>query len=362
MTAGAMGAWEWDIPTGEVRWSPGLERIHGIAPGTFGGTFEEYQRDIHPEDRSHVLDEISRVVEERREHHVEYRIVRPDGAIRWLEAHGRLIFDEAGVPVTLVGVCSDVTERREVALENARLYEAERAARAEAEKASRTREDLLAIVSHDLRNPLGTIVTCASWLEGLGRANELPTKVRSQVEIIRRAARRMDRLIGDLLDLASIDAGRLLIEGQAYDASELVRECVELLGALADRKGVRLEAPPTSDPLAVICDRDRVLQILSNLVGNAIKFTPEGGRISVDLQRIDDEARISVSDTGRGISEEQLPHIFERYWQADRKHRMSVGLGLAIAKGLVEAHRGRLSVTSSVGRGSTFTFTLPLAG
>src|SRR6185436_16385258 len=121
-----------------------------------------------------VLDEISSVVELRSEHHIEYRIVRPDGAIRWLEAHGRLIFNEAGVPITLVGVCSDVTERREVAMENARLYEAERLARAEAEKASRTREDLLAIVSHDLRNPLGTIVTCASWLEGLARSGELP--------------------------------------------------------------------------------------------------------------------------------------------------------------------------------------------
>jgi signal transduction histidine kinase len=328
-----------------------------MAPGTFGGTFEDFRRDIHCEDRSRVLGEVSRVVEERREHHIEYRIVRPDGAIRWLEAHGRLVVDDRGVPVSLVGVCSDVTERREVAS----ALEAERVARAEAEKASRTREDLLAIVSHDLRNPLGTIVTCASWLEGLGRSGQLPEKVHRQVEIIRRSARRMDRLIGDLLDIASIDAGRLLIERQVHEASDLVRESLELLGALAERKDVRLEMLPVSEPLEVICDRDRVLQILSNLVGNAIKYTPGGGRISVGLRQVDGELEISVTDTGRGISEAQLPHIFERFWQADRKHRMGLGLGLAIAKGLVEAHQGRLWVTSSVDRGSTFTFTLPLA-
>ena len=167
----------------------------------------------------------------------------------------------------------------------------------------------------------------------------------------------MKRLIADLLDLAQIQAGTLAVEQMPHDVEAIIRDCVEMLRPIAAMKDLR---GMTRAGLQVRCDRERVLQILSNLVGNAIKFTPEGGSIVIEAQDTGHEVRFSVRDTGQGISEEELPRIFDRFWQAQRKGRAGIGLGLSITKGLVEAHGGRLCVESTLGAGTTFFFTLPL--
>ena len=240
-----------------------------------------------------------------------------------------------------------------------RTATSERAARSEAEAAVATREELLAIVSHDLRNPLSVIVTSAAVLQRTTLDGNEGERVHKSAQIILRSAERMNRLIADLLDLAQIQAGTLTVEQKPQDVEGLIRDCIEMLRPLAaarDLKGM------TSAGLHVRCDRERVLQILSNLVGNAIKFTPEGGAIFIEAQSTGNEARFSVRDTGQGISEEELPRIFDRFWQVQRKNRAGIGLGLSIAKGLVEAHGGHLWVESKLGAGTTFFFTLPLGG
>ena len=229
----------------------------------------------------------------------------------------------------------------------------------EARQAIDAREDVLKMVSHDLRNPLNTI----SMSAGLMLEVALPEDQRvKQLSMIKRAGERMNRLIQDLLDVAKIEAGRLGIEPKPIDIGPLVSEAVDMLRPLAMEKGIRLDVLVATGLPVIAADAGRVLQVLSNLVGNAIKFTPRGGRVTIRVELVAGSVRFCVADTGPGIPPEQLPKIFGRFWQADRSDRRGIGLGLAIAKGIVEAHGGRIDVESRVGEGTTFYFTLAAEG
>lgn len=236
--------------------------------------------------------------------------------------------------------------------------ERERVARQQAEAAVRSRDDILSIVSHDLRNPLNTIGMAAALLElDIG-----PERRRAQVDVVRRSVKRMERLIQDLLDVDQIESGRLAVAPVPTDAAGLIEETGPGMQLQASEKGLSIEFHVPSEALTVRADPARIAQVLANLVGNAMKFTPAGGRIDVRLVREGEFARFCVSDTGPGIAADDLPHLFDRFWQArDRPRRGGVGLGLAIAKGIVQAHGGILEVESRLGAGSTFCFTLPLA-
>jgi signal transduction histidine kinase len=187
------------------------------------------------------------------------------------------------------------------------------------------------------------------------------TAERKQLDIMRRAAERMNRLIQDLLDVRRIETGRLVVEPRAAGVNALVEEAVEMLRPLATAASLDLTSEVPADLPPVLADGGRILQVLSNLVGNAIKFTPAGGRITLSASRVDDEVRFSIADSGPGIAADQLPHVFGQFWQGNHADRRGVGLGLAIAKGIVEAHRGRIWVESQLGEGSRFYFTLPIA-
>ena len=225
----------------------------------------------------------------------------------------------------------------------------------------RLRDEVLAIVSHDLRNPVHTIQLSAQFLLDVLPDDDGPAPVRQQLGIVRRAAGQMDRMIGDLLDAASIAAGHLSMEPREVSASSLLRGACEVLGPLGEEKGIRFVCDDAGDGARLHADPDRVLQVLGNLAGNAVKFTPEGGCVTLSLRVADSEAVFSVADTGQGIAAEQLPHVFEQFWQARRAGRQGTGLGLTIAHGIVAAHGGRIGVKSTPGAGSTFYFTLPLA-
>ncbi|HUQ98247.1 MAG TPA: PAS domain S-box protein [Gemmatimonadaceae bacterium] len=246
----------------------------------------------------------------------------------------------------------DIARRAAIVVEHARLFH-------EAQQATRARDDILAVVAHDLRNPLNTVSMAASlMLENtpLDRPQE-----RRQVEIVRRAADRMNRMIQDLLDVKRLETGRLGIEPRPESPASLIGDTLDMLRPLASSSTILLESNVAERLPLVLADAARIQQVLSNLVGNAVKFTPREGHITVCADRMDGEVRFSVIDTGPGIPAEQLPHIFGRFWQARSTDRRGIGLGLAIAKGIVEAHHGRIWVESSVGLGSTFYFTLPIA-
>ena len=244
------------------------------------------------------------------------------------------------------------------ALERASV--SERAARAEAEAAVATRDGLLAIVSHDLRNPLSVIVTSAALLQKTIVDGVEGPRIQKWAGNILRSADQMGRLIADLLDLAQIQAGTLAVERRAEDLEGIVREGLEMLRPLALRLDLKLDGLASAG-VQVHCDRGRILQIVSNLVGNALKFTPKGGSIFIGAHGSGHEALFFVRDTGQGIPELELPRVFDRFWHAQTNNRSGIGLGLSIVKGLVEAHAGRIWVESKLGSGSTFFFTLPLA-
>ncbi|QRN93208.1 PAS domain S-box protein [Archangium violaceum] len=252
-------------------------------------------------------------------------------------------------------LAEELARRAALAIDNARLYE-------QAQTAVRIREEILAVVSHDLRNPLTIIRTGAAQLLSDARGAEPRVKTPRIIERIGRAAERMIHMIRDLLDFSSIEAGQLRIEVAAHTANGIATENVEMLQAIAAEKGVRLEKDLEPSNLKVRCDRDRIMQVLSNLVGNAIKFTGEGGSVVVRTRGEDDRVVFSVSDTGPGIAEKDRAHIFDRYWQANRSARDSFGLGLAITKALIESHGGKIWIDSTEGQGTTFFFTLPRDG
>jgi signal transduction histidine kinase len=220
-----------------------------------------------------------------------------------------------------------------------------------------TREEFLAIVSHDLRNPLNHISMAVQNLL------EEPKDVKELASSIKRSAAEMLRLIEDLLDVERIAVGKLTLHYEQHDVSEIIKQAVEELQDAAASKGITLEAKPQDVCGYVVCDRSRVMQVLSNLIGNAIKFTPAKGQICVSCQRTGPEGKevqVSVSDTGEGIAPEKIKTIFERFSQIHNQDRRGIGLGLYIAKMMVEEHLGRIWVESKLGEGSTFYFTLPL--
>jgi signal transduction histidine kinase len=231
-----------------------------------------------------------------------------------------------------------------------RLYE-------EAERVIDAREEILRIVAHDLRNPLNTISMATATLLDMEGADKTRT---SPLRIIRRSGERMNHLIQDLLSVTTIEAGRLSIAPRKLHVNDLLHEAQEALEPIAREKSLTLSVEAAADLPPVRADSGRVLQVFSNLVGNAVKFTPAGGSITLSAGRADGKVHLSVTDTGPGIPPAQIPRLFGKFWQAKRGDGRGVGLGLAIAKGIVEAHGGTITVQSELGRGSVFTFALPL--
>lgn len=226
----------------------------------------------------------------------------------------------------------------------------------DAREALMGRERILGVVAHDLRSPLTTIVMSAELLRDLPLSEEQRAQ---QLEVIINSGRRMNRLIQDLLDVARIESDRLQLERSSQEPESLVRDAVELNAVRAAAKSLRLEHGAAVGTHLVCADRHRLLQVLSNLIDNAIKFTPEGGRIMVSVDEVDGQVRFSVEDTGPGIPADAIPHLFRSFWQAPMASLDGAGLGLAIARGIVEAHGGVIWAESAPGRGSAFRFTVP---
>lgn len=248
----------------------------------------------------------------------------------------------------------EVARTTALAIAKANLYQ-------EAQEATRIREDVLSTVSHDLKNPLFAILL---GLQILSRVNPSEEKVKALLQKtvggIERSARMMEGLIMSILDFAKMKAGTFTLSPTRESVSSIIEDLQGTLDPLATMKSIEIDWEIESELPKLSCDRLRVEQVLSNFIGNAIKFTPDGGKISVNVDRDGENAHFSVRDTGPGIPPEQIPRLFEGYWQAKETSRLGNGLGLSIAKGIIEAHRGRVWVESEIGKGSTFHFTLPL--
>ena len=245
----------------------------------------------------------------------------------------------------------EICSRAAMALENSILYQ-------RTVKAVQLRDEFLSAVSHDLRSPLQAIDMAAQTLEAAAGGGLSEPRATRLVGTIRSSSRRMQRLINDLLDLARLEAGRLKLVRASEPIGPLMQELVQSFDPIAAGRSVRLEWS-ADEGLTASLDRDRIFQALANLVGNAVKFTPSGGRVTVTARGAEDEVSIAICDTGPGISPQDVPHLFDRYWQAREGTRSGTGLGLSIAKAMVDAHGGRIEVETSVGHGSCFTVCLP---
>jgi signal transduction histidine kinase len=227
----------------------------------------------------------------------------------------------------------------------------------DAEQAARTRDEVLALVSHDLRNPLNVVLSNGSFL--LDTVEGLLPRQREQLQMIHRAAGQMNRLIQDLLEVAAMEAGHVSLELRPEPVEPLVRGACSSHTHSAAAKQITLSCDFGNDLPDVLADADRIHQVFGNLIGNALKFTPEGGQVRVRVDRDGEVVRFAVHDTGDGIRKEDVPRVFDRFWQAQRTRQGGAGLGLAISRNIVAAHGGEMWVESDVGQGSTFVFTLP---
>jgi signal transduction histidine kinase len=301
------------------------------------------------------------------------------GVVYWLEPHGTFNIKDpsevlgAGVLVLNGVIVSAISERmhramrferkaRVLAEQTARAEQAVREATQQALEAGvaaqKSRDEMLGLVAHDLRDPLGVIDMNVGLIEKLAGPGE---QVRQRAAVVHRTVKRMSRLVGALLDSSQLIAGELSIELDVHSMEALLAETVEEHQLEAKIKAIQLDHESPRDLPMVLCDRDRVLQVLSNLVSNAVRFTPSGGRIQLRASSFDGLVRVSVSDTGVGISAGMLPHVFERYSRDRREKGGRTGLGLSVAKFVVERHGGTIEVESKEGAGSTFSFTLPIA-
>ncbi len=357
MEAGGLGSWEWDIRSDRVTWSPQTERMHGLAEGTFSGTREEFSSYIHPDDRERVAGEIARTLAERiPTYHIKYRFLRTDGAVRWLEGFARLRTDANGEPVSFLGVSHDVTNREE-------LLEGEQQARRDAEAANAAKAIFLTTMSHELRTPLNAVSGYVDLLE-MGVRGPITELQREDLRRIRRASQHLLVLINDILNYARLEAGSVELHLSEVTLTDALSGMEALIAPQLQAKGVAYEYRPCSPHVRVRADREKLDQILLNLVGNAVKFTDRDGRITLTCEITSDTARVIVEDTGRGIPRGKLQTIFDPFVQVDRhltpERQQGVGLGLAISRDLARAMHGDISVQSDAGKGATFVLTLPL--
>jgi signal transduction histidine kinase len=296
-------------------------------------------------------------------------LIAADGTERPIDDSGAPIRDRDGHVIGVVLVFRDVTdrrrreaERRATALERERLLEAERTARSEAERANRVKDDFVAMVSHELRTPLNAIL---GWTELMMRSSADPRMIARGLDVIARNTRVQAQLISDLLDISRITSGKLRLDFQAVDLAEIIRDAVDTVQPSADARQIQIHRDIDHSLGHVAGDPARLQQVVWNLMSNAIKFTPEGGRVRVVLRKAGDAAEIVVSDTGVGIAPEFLPHVFERFQQADgtmTRRYGGLGLGLAIVKHLVERHGGIVTAQSEgEGKGAAFSIVLPVA-
>jgi PAS domain S-box-containing protein len=360
--AAGMGTWHVDLQTGIATHDESLNRILGLEPiETEGALRDASFTRIHPDDHARVLKAIDLAVASHGEYSVEYRIVRHDGEVRWLQDRGRIIADDANTPRFATGAVMDVTARR-LLEDHERALSQERAQLIrDLEQANRVKDEFLAMLSHELRTPLNAVL---GWTRMLQRGTIPPERTASILDTIERNATAQMQIIEELLDLSSMAAGNLRLNIASVDLRDLIGGAIETVRPAADAKSIALQVSIDSDIGEFAGDAARLRQVLWNLLANAVKFTPAGGRIEVTAKEGPADLEIAVRDSGPGIDPEFLPHIFEPFRRGESLTTRTVGglgLGLAIVRHLVEAHGGTVTADNADDEGSIFLVRLPTA-
>ena len=344
LETGNMVAWEWDFENDEIRYSENAAAVLGYGPGKSVAAFQT----VHEEDRAIYQGVVDRAIESRGAIDHTSRRIRPDnGKVVWVRSKGNVLVREDGTPYGIRGILIDVTEQvlREQALE----------------EASNRKDEFLAMLAHELRNPLAPISTAAQLLM-IGGADA--QRVKSSSEIITRQIGHMTRLIDDLLDVSRVTRGLVELDSEPVRIKDVVNNAIEQARPLIEIRKHELTLRLDSRPAVVRGDRVRLCQVVVNLLNNAAKYTPQGGRIGLDITVNAGEVQIGIADNGIGIDSKLLPHVFELFTQATRtpdRAQGGLGLGLALVDSLIRMHDGRVEAFSEgIGKGSRFVITLPV--
>lgn len=351
-TLASIGSWEWDIRKDTITWSDELYRMYGVAAEdqeTFDTSFDSFMALIHPNDRELLGATVQKAMETHERYSVDHRLVRPDGEVRFLHGQGAVVVED-GEPVRMYGIAQDVTEQR--------LAYKQRLQLDQAEKNAEFRAQLLHIVAHELNTPLTPLQLQMHVL--IQDSEKLDDRHRKAVELIERNIRRLTMLVSDVLDMSRSETGNLSLRKSPLQVQAVIQDVVDTFEVLAQENDVTLDTSGT-DQFELVADAHRITQVLQNLVKNAIKFTPKGGRISIRAKEDDDEASFEVEDTGRGLTPEKIERLFQPFAQVHEDQGSGGhGLGLYISQSIVEAHGGALEVESAgEGKGSTFRFRIP---
>jgi signal transduction histidine kinase/CHASE3 domain sensor protein/ActR/RegA family two-component response regulator len=359
-----LGAWSVDLPGGRFWADDTSKAMHGFEPGQPINAIEEAGLNIHPEDRPGVGAGFREAVQKRAELECEYRVVIPDGGVRWIAASGQIIQSELDEPQSfkMFGIVRDITERKQAEAERERLLANEQAARRAAEEANRMKDEFLAVLSHELRSPLNAIV---GYTHLLRDSRCQPEEAPEMLDIVLRNARTQQQLIEDMLDVSRIITGKMGLNLGPVEPKAVIQSALDAARPASRAKQITLDAEFDPSVGVITGDADRLQQAVWNLLSNAVKFTPEGGKVNVRLTRDASYVEIAVSDTGKGINPEYLPHVFNRFSQEDyssTRRYGGLGLGLSIVRHVAELHGGSVrAMSEGEGHGATFVIRLPMS-
>lgn len=349
------GIWDWNIQSNTVFFSLRWKEMLGYANDEIANNFDEWSKRLHPDDLGWVTKALQdHFAKKTQFYRTEHRIKCKDGTYKWILARGQALWDEAGKPIRMVGSHTDITPAKQ--MEEALRQQAETLA-----EANRLKDEFLAIVSHELRTPLNAIL---GWSQILRTRKFEEARTAQALETIERNAKLQKQLIEDLLDVSRIIQGKFNLTVSPTKLVPIIEAAIETLQIAADAKSIQVKFL-VDDPVALVNgDANRLQQVGWNILANAIKFTPVGGYVQIQLIHLGDWIEIEVSDTGIGIKAEFLPYVFDRFRQENSSLTRSyggLGLGLAIARHLVELHGGTVQVDSpGEGQGTTFKVQLPL--
>ncbi len=353
MRGGRMGAWSRDLLTNRVWWSRELEEIVGLPPGGFDGSEEGFFSVVLEQDRPAVAQAVSGAIDSHTDYAVEFRFRHGSGEWRWMEGRGRAVYGADGMPVMLYGIGIDITERKRIEDELRRLN-------AELSDADRRKDDFIAMLAHELRNPLAPVRYAVELLRLRGTGQPDLAQARETIE---RQVRQMAKLLDDLMDVARVSRGKLQVHRAPIQLNDVLLMAVETSRPLLDRHQhtFTLSLPPSSP--VVLGDAARLTQVFANLLNNAARYTPQQGQVQLTATSGAGVAVVRVRDTGVGLRPEQLIPIFNAFSQAHESgHSGGLGLGLALAQAIVSLHEGTIEARSDgPGRGSEFVVTVPLS-
>ncbi|HET9207854.1 MAG TPA: ATP-binding protein, partial [Burkholderiaceae bacterium] len=355
--AGHVGFFHYRFEQDSLHWSPGQAKLFGIGPRQEDTRWNDWLHYINADDRTRIEQKLRALFASCREREtLEYRVTPPGGVTRWLSSRVLVMYGPDRLPLQMIGVSLDMTEEKEAQRERAELTGLERAARLQAEAANQAKDEFLAMLGHELRNPLSAIASAVEVLNRVEAGSEVAASAR---QIAARQTRHLAHMMDDLLEVGRVISGKVLLTRRALDLSLLVQRVVSTLEVTGDAQRHVLQID--LQPAWIDADSTRIEQVFSNLLTNALKYTPAGGHIKVSVQAEGDRAVLQVSDNGPGIPATLLPRVFDLFVQGERsldRRTGGLGIGLTLARRLVELHSGTIEVDSSP-RGSTFTVRLP---